>query len=113
MHPGLRYLFLIPSQIALLLNFTAMPYKITHVRLSSGGYTEEHITDVKGISDAGVSFTETVAQVVGYLKTMKYYVSIKGNTIDVISQKSSTGREYIRTKPDGTTVDNLLSLPRF
>ena len=90
-----------------------MPYKITHVRLSSGGYAEEHITDVKGVSDSGVNFTETVEQVVGYLKTMRYYVSINGNTIDVISQKSSSGKDYIRTKPDGTTTDNLLSLPRF
>ena len=91
-----------------------MSYKITHVRLSSGGYTEEHITDVKGVGSDGTSFIETVAQVVGYLKlNIRYYVSIGGNTIDVIHQKSSSGHEYIRTKPDGTTRDNLLSLPRF
>lgn len=91
-----------------------MPYKITHVRLSSGGYNEEHITDVKGISDGGSAFTETVAQVVSYLKlNIRYYVSVNGNTIDVIHQKSSSGNDYIRTKPDSTTKDNLLSLPRF
>ncbi|MCR8559286.1 DUF3892 domain-containing protein [Mucilaginibacter sp. BJC16-A38] len=91
-----------------------MGYKITHVRLSSGGYAEEHITDVKGVGDSGGSFTETVAQVVSYLKMdMKYYVSIRGYTITVIHQKSSSGKEYIRTKPDSTTTDNLLSLDRF
>jgi len=29
---------------------------------------------------------------------MRYYVSIKVNAIDVISQKNSSGKEYIRTK---------------
>jgi hypothetical protein len=90
-----------------------MPYKITEVKLSSGGYKEEHIIEVKGVSDSGTAFHETVPQVVSYLATYRYYVSIRGNTIDVIHQKSSTGHEYIRTKPDGTTTDNLLSLPRF
>jgi len=91
-----------------------MAYKITHVRLSSGGYAEEHITDVKGVSDSGVAFIETVPQVVSYLKIdIRYYVSIGSNKVDVIHQKSFLGKEYIRTKPDGTTKDNLLSLLRF
>jgi hypothetical protein len=91
-----------------------MGYRITHVRLSSGGTTEEHITDIKEVSDSGATYTETVAQAIEYLKKgTRYYVSIGGNTIDVIHQKSSSGNEYIRTKPDSTTTDNLLSLPRF
>lgn len=91
-----------------------MAYRIKEIRLSSGGYNEEHITEVKGTSDGGTNFTETVAQVVGYLKSgMKYYVSVGGNTIDVTHSTSSAGREYIKTKPDATKVDNLLSLPRF
>jgi hypothetical protein len=91
-----------------------MSYRITHVRLSSGGTTVEHITDVKGVSDSGSAFTETVAQVVGYLKRgMSYYVSVGGNTIAVTHSTSGSGREYIKTKPDATTKDNLLSLPRF
>lgn len=91
-----------------------MDYKITHVRLSSGGSSEEHITHVKEVSDSGTVYEETVAVVVNYLKQgTRYYVSIGGNTTDVIHQKSSAGNEYIRTKPDSTTKDNLLSLPRF
>lgn len=91
-----------------------MSYKITHVRLSSGGYSVEHITDVKGISDNGTAFTETVAQVVMYLKRgLRYYVSVGGYTIDVTHSTSASGREYIKTKPDSTSKDNLLSLPRF
>lgn len=91
-----------------------MSYKITHVRLSSGGTTVEHITDVKGVNDNGTGFTETVAQVVMYLKRgLKYYVSVGGNTVDVTYSTSALGREYIKTKPDSTTKDNLLSLPRF
>jgi hypothetical protein len=93
--------------------FKTMAFKITEVKLSSGGYKEEHIIEVKGVGDSGSAFHETVKQVVGYLATYRYYVSIKGNTIDVITQKSSAGNDYIRTKPDSTTTDNLLSLPRF
>lgn len=91
-----------------------MSYRITEVKLSIGGYKEEHIIEVKGKSDGGTNFHETVKQVITYIDAnYKYYVSIKGNTIDVIHQTSSAGNEYIRTKPDGTTTDNLLSLPRF
>jgi len=47
------------------------------------------------------------------IKSNKYsfYVHVGVETVDVIIAKSSLGHEYLKTKPDGLTPDNLLSLP--
>jgi hypothetical protein len=91
-----------------------MSYKVTNIRMSSGGSSVEHITDIKCVNEGGTVYQETVSQVVGYLKKeMSYYVSVAGYKIDVTYSTSALGREYIKTKPDGTQKDNLLSLPRF
>ncbi|MDB5158004.1 MAG: hypothetical protein JWR50_2711 [Mucilaginibacter sp.] len=82
--------------------------------MSTGGTSVEHITDVKCIGDGSAnSVQETVAQVIGYLASYNYYVSVGGYTIDVTKSRSASGHEYIKTKPDSTQKDNLLSLPRF
>ncbi len=82
--------------------------------MSTGGTSVEHITDVKCVSDGSTTILEeTVAQVINYLKTFNYYVSVDGYSINVTTETSESGREYIKTKPDSTKKDNLLSLPRF
>ena len=87
--------------------------KITHIRMSAGGTSVEHITNVKGTSDNG-TFTNTVAEIVAYLKKgYQFHVVRDGYNITVTYSTSSSGLEYIKTKPDSTTKDNLLSLPRF
>lgn len=81
--------------------------------MSSGGSTLEHITDVKGTNSNG-SFEYTVPAVVSYLKQgYKFHVVKDGYDIQVTHSVSASGREYIKTKPDSTLKDNLLSLPRF
>ncbi|QXV63618.1 DUF3892 domain-containing protein [Mucilaginibacter sp. 21P] len=91
-----------------------MAYKVTHIRLSSGGTTTEHITNVKSTSDGGSTYEETVAEVIKYLKNgSSYYVSVSGSRAEVTYVKKLNGTEYIKTKPDNTEKDNLLSLPRF
>jgi hypothetical protein len=91
-----------------------MSYRVTSIRMSSGGSSLEHITDIKCVNEAGTVYQETVAQVVGFLKgKMNYYVSVGNYKVEVTHSTSALGREYIKTKPDATQKDNLLSLPRF
>ena len=81
--------------------------------MSTGGTTVEHITDVKGTHPTG-NFQNTVPQVVSFLKQgYNFHVVRDGYNITVTHSTSASGREYIKTKPDATTKDNLLSLPRF
>lgn len=92
-----------------------MPYRITQGRLSLSGITEEHITDVKGYNDANSQeFTSSVREVIRYLKNdYSFYVKVDADRIAVTYSKSASGNEYIKTKPDATKKDNLLSLHRF
>ena len=81
--------------------------------MSTGGYAVEHITDVKGTNPNGV-FQHTVPQVVAFLKQgYQFHVVRDGYNITVTHATSAAGHEYIKTRPDSTTKDNLLSLPRF
>jgi hypothetical protein len=40
-----------------------------------------------------------------------FYVSVGGNTVDVIVAISRYGHKYLKTVADGEQPDNLLSLP--
>lgn len=89
-----------------------MAYEITHVRVDSEyNRSEDHITDVK-LSDGTV---ESVSQVVGFIDSrMEYFFTDhRGSEAQVESVHPSGRPAYIRTKPNQTTTDNLLSLPRF
>ncbi len=45
---------------------------------------------------------------------MNYYYTIRGgHQTRIIGQRSTAGTHYIRTHPDDTAKDNLLSLLRF
>lgn len=41
----------------------------------------------------------------------EFYVSTRGNTVNVIVALSAAGHKYIKTVADGLHPDNLLSLP--
>ncbi|MCC8439214.1 hypothetical protein CRI85_02475 [Leuconostoc pseudomesenteroides] len=89
-----------------------MAYEITHVRVDSEyNKSEDHITDVR-LSD-GTS--ETVSQVVSFIDSkMEYFFTDHLGSKAQVDSVHPTGRPaYIRTKPNQTTTDNLLSLPRF
>jgi len=83
--------------------------------MSSGGTSVEHITDVKWINTQNNAVVEsTVAAIVAWLKqNYEFHVVRDGYNILVTHATSSLGREYIKTRPDSTLKDNLLSLPRF
>ncbi len=90
-----------------------MSNRITHIRKPNVQSSVEHITHVKGTSSNG-GFELTVPQVIDYLKKgYSFYVQAAGRQVNVTYQKSAAGNEYIKTEPDATTKDNLLSLPQF
>ena len=92
-----------------------MSNRITHIRKPNVSSIVEHITHVKGTTSEGKTFELTVPQVVEYLKKGNYYFYVQVGTrqVAVTHQKSAAGNEYIKTEPDSTTKDNLLSLPQF
>lgn len=91
-----------------------MANRITHIRKPNVNSSVEHITHVKGGTGTGV-FELTVKEVIDYLKKGNYefFVQVGLSQVQVTYQKSAAGNEYIKTKPDGTLKDNLLSLPQF
>ena len=91
-----------------------MSNRITHIRKPNVNSTVEHITDVKGTNNNG-EWTNTVPEVIAFIRQGNYqfYVERGGYQIDVTIGRSAAGNEYIKTRPDSTQVDNLLSLPQF
>lgn len=88
-----------------------MAYQITHVRVQSPGTSEQHITNVKLSSGSSYTRSEVVKNIdsgIGH-----YFTTGDGKIATVISVHPSSGDPYIKTKPDSTVKDNLLSLPRF
>lgn len=98
-------------------------YQITHIFKPGGSDSQvDHIThvwvanyqyydDQKQIRQ-GAWFT--VEQVIAYLKSSNtFYYTHPANSAKayIDYQRSASGREYIKTRADGTTRDNLLSLP--
>lgn len=88
--------------------------RITHIRKPNVYSTVEHITHVRCTTEGKV-FELTVPQVIEYLKkgNYRFYVQVGNRQVDVTYQRSAAGNEYIKTEPDSTTKDNLLSLPQF
>lgn len=92
-----------------------MAKQITHIRKPNVSSSTEHITHVKGRAANGAQFEYPVSQVINEINNNvdSYYVEVAGYRISVETQKSAAGNWYIKTKPDSTSKDNLLSLPQF
>jgi hypothetical protein len=89
-------------------------FQITAVRTekSSGG-THEHISHV-GLPAGSVLPRSVVIKDLRDPNGDRYYTYVNGNKADVIvvDCPRCDFSDYIRTKADSTTADNLLSLPR-
>ncbi|HZL06523.1 MAG TPA: DUF3892 domain-containing protein [Coriobacteriia bacterium] len=92
-----------------------MSVRITAIRLSQGGYTHEHITDVKWTSyENDSSGQSTKAATVEWIDNGgAAYVESASTKVQVGVVKPQGGTPYLRTYANGTWTDNLLSLPRF
>lgn len=73
----------------------------------------EAITDVGGVSHGGpTTFYITRKQCVEYIhKGESFFVRV-GNDQIAVEAYQRNNNWFIKTKPDATTKDNLLSLPR-
>ncbi|WP_182378661.1 DUF3892 domain-containing protein [Nocardioides sp. WS12] len=92
-----------------------MAIEITHVRLSSGGSTHEHITDYKwrSDSDGSVGSSDKPTMVKWVDDGGVAYVGSAANKVNVGVVRPTQGQPYLRTHADGSWTNNLLSLPRF
>jgi Protein of unknown function (DUF3892) len=86
---------------------------ITAIEVSEKPPKFEHITKVKFLNPSGTTGTYTTAKMVEHL-AKNDNVSVGGPNgpakVRVVQPKGG-GDPYLRTTPDGTTADNLLSLP--
>ncbi|WP_054690882.1 DUF3892 domain-containing protein [Fructilactobacillus florum] len=88
-----------------------MSYEIKEVHLDSDSNYESDITKVK-LSDGKVEQVSSV--VINIDDHMKYYFTSSSNTKTLVDSVHPLHRDpYIRTVPNQTTSDNLLSLTRF
>lgn len=93
-----------------------MSIRVTHVRLSNGGYTSEHITNLKWIGyENGKVGDSTKAELVEWIdgESGEAYVETQATKVSVGVVKPDGGPPYLRTYANGVWTDNLLSLPRF
>jgi hypothetical protein len=89
---------------------------VTAIRLSAGGSRPSHITrlwwDEVGTTAAG---DWSVAEMVEWIDVKRGEAKVRNpyGTDAVVRTVHPVGRpSYVQTKPDDTTADNLLSLPR-
>lgn len=72
----------------------------------------ERIINIGGLNSNGTRWKISQADAIQYIEngTFSFYVSVGGYTTDVIIALHN-GNKYLKTKPDSTGKDNLLSLP--
>ncbi|HEY4238349.1 MAG TPA: DUF3892 domain-containing protein [Kofleriaceae bacterium] len=83
-----------------------MAKHIVKVELSKGGSTVEHIEWVTSV-ESGTKEREARSEIARRIRNgVEYYTTGGGTRAEV----EAYGKDFIRTKGDGTTKDNLLSL---
>lgn len=86
----------------------------THRRMSEGGKTHEHITNLRCSDEAGKLWDYRVDQLVTYIKTHgDNSVWCAGPPSIWVHVNSNGKHEYVQTKADGKFSNNLLALPLF
>ena len=87
---------------------------VTAVKLSPGGTRPSHITDLRW-RDTGSTGEWSRPQMVKWIDTggIAKVHNAYGLDPTVRTVHPTYGEPYVQTKPDNTTTDNLLSLPRF
>lgn len=78
----------------------------------SGGTNYEHIVRLYWMQDGGEVYSTREQMVTHIENGGAVYTEKNGDRADCEVIDPSNGPKYIRTKPDSTTGNNLLSLPR-
>lgn len=88
-----------------------MAGRIVKVRVAHPGTMEQHITDF--LMDSNQEFTREQMVFYWKLDNGAFYTDENGKKAFLVVARSDSGVEYVKTKPDSTTKNNLLNLPRF
>ncbi|MEC0139738.1 DUF3892 domain-containing protein [Paenibacillus macerans] len=84
--------------------------RVIAVRVEAPGTHEQHITHFK--TNAGtVMDREQMLLMLAFGAV--YYTLEDGKRAELETAQTDSGTPYVKTKPDYTTRNNLLSLPRF
>jgi hypothetical protein len=86
-------------------------FQITCITKPNRQSTVEHITHVGGYGSKHwkLNVETVITRIEG--KIENFFVKVGHNEADVVVMSPTGRRKYIRTEPDLTKVDNLLSLP--
>lgn len=73
----------------------------------------ESIDYVGGVNQDGTRWKLTLANAIAGIENgkWKFYVAINGQSVWVVVATSRAGNKYLKTEPDSSTSNNLLSLP--
>lgn len=88
-----------------------MASRIVEVRVVQPGTHEQHISDFK--MDTGTKFTKAQMVIYVAMSPGSYYTNEYGKKAEVVIAYTDKDEAYVKTQPDNTTKNNLLSLPRF
>jgi len=85
-------------------------YEIKYVNLGTNGSRSEHITEVGGIGTTGwrLSVASVIANI---LQGHHFFTTDRRGAKAYVKPWPQAQGPYIRSIPDGSTQDNLLSLP--
>jgi Protein of unknown function (DUF3892) len=92
-----------------------MSIRVTCIEKKSGNDENDHTAISKlgwKNESTGTTGTKTREQMYDWVNDGNTaYVKVDGNKVELEAIKTAKGTKYVRTKPDGTTKDNLLELP--
>jgi Protein of unknown function (DUF3892) len=91
----------------------AMRVQIRCINKNPRNDPHKRINHVGGLNADNTRWKLTEDDAINGIKTGKwtFFVSVNGQTVDVIIATSPYGHEYLKTVADGVEPNNLLSLP--